>query len=237
MCCTSSRAVQSQHWTEWRASGKPVTGWSRTLSQNQSEPSQIQQWPREMEFHPGAGSTTRFWSQQNQVKMILIKTYYIYLLTYRPFSLRIQPWPKAKIALIKLIKTWLLKSFRINYLPQFWRYVCCCSVYLPLGSRKTSVILLLVLIRSNLILLRPLLWYFTHYIKDKFWAKPSFNRWSICESYGKHTLEVDTTSVETSWRLLAEICLTHLSIRKVCLPQIHCPGKSQNSIKYLLFHR
>lgn len=66
----------------------------------------------------------------------------IYLLTYRPFGLRIQPWPKAKVALVKLIKTWLLKCFRINDLPQFWRHMGCCSVYLPLWSRNTSAIVL-----------------------------------------------------------------------------------------------
>lgn len=84
--------------------------------------------------------------------IIRLKVYWIkdiYLLTYRPFSLRIQPWPKAEVALIKLIKTWLLKCFRINNLAQFWRYVCCCSVYLPLWSRKTSAILLLLIVRRK----------------------------------------------------------------------------------------
>lgn len=97
----------------------------------------------------------------------------IYLLTYRPFSLRIQPWPKAEVALIKLIKTGLLKGFRINNLPQFWRHVCCGFVYLPLLSRKTSAILMLLLIPGKgtaekrsvkFQFIATLLWYFIRHL-------------------------------------------------------------------------
>lgn len=169
MCCTSSRADQSGHWIEWRAPGKPATGRSRTLSQNQSEPSQTQQWPREMEFRPGAGSTTRLY--RNTIRLKAYWTKDIYLRTYRPFSLRIQPWPKAEVALIELIKTWLLKGFRINNLAQFWRHLFCCSVYFPLWSRKTSVSnqknIKSFRCKTKFHFIATLLWYFIWHVFSK----------------------------------------------------------------------
>lgn len=57
--------------------------------------------------------------------------------SYRPLGLRIESRPKAEVAFIQLVKTWLLKCFRIHDLAQLLRYMGCCSIYPPLQCRKT----------------------------------------------------------------------------------------------------